>query len=122
MFQKFAEATAHYVGTWWAFLASVLVVVAWAVTGPIFQYSDTWQLIINTSTTVVTFWLVFIIQYTQNRDNRATHLKIDELIEAVPRASNALIELEQMTDPQVEQLYAQIQTRRRRKRKQDGAD
>ncbi len=119
MFQKFAEGTAHYVGTWWAFLASVLVVALWAVTGPLFQYSDTWQLIINTSTTVVTFWLVFIIQYTQNRDNRATHLKLDELVEAIPGAKNELIEVEQMTDPEIEQLYSRIQARRRRKRKMD---
>jgi low affinity Fe/Cu permease len=114
MFQRFAEATAHIVGTAWAFLASVLIVVLWAVTGPFFNYSDTWQLIINTSTTVVTFWLVFIIQYTQNRDNRAMHLKIDELIEGVPKASNELIELEKMSDKELEQLHQKILARRKK--------
>lgn len=113
MFQRFSEAVAHYVGTWWAFVLSVAVVVLWAVTGPLFGYSDTWQLVINTATTVITFWLVFIIQYTQNRDNKAMHLKIDELIKGVPDASDELISIEKMTDEQIDQLYQRILRRRR---------
>jgi low affinity Fe/Cu permease len=113
VFQKFSEAVAQYVGTWWAFTASVGIVVVWGISGPIFGFSDTWQLVINTATTVVTFWLVFIIQYTQNRDNRATHLKLDELIKGVPEASDELISLEKMTDDQIDDLYRRILRRRR---------
>ena len=112
MFQKFAEKTALYVGTWWAFLASVLVVVLWAVVGPLFNYSDTWQLVINTATTVITFWLVFIIQYTQNRDNKALHLKMDELVSAVPKASDELIQVEKMSDKELDELIQRIARRR----------
>ena len=90
----------------------MLVVLLWAITGPFFNYSDTWQLIINTSTTVITFWLVFIIQYTQNRDNRALHLKMDELVSAVPKASDELIEVEKMSDHDVELLHQKIIERR----------
>ena len=111
-FQRFSEAVAKYVGTWWAFVASVAVVVLWAVTGPIFGYSDTWQLVINTATTVITFWLVFIIQYTQNRDNKAMHLKIDELVKGVPGASDELIRIEKLTDEEIEKLHEKIMQRR----------
>lgn len=114
MFQKFSEKVALYVGTWWAFTASVLVVVLWGISGPIFGYSDTWQLVINTATTVVTFWLVFIIQYTQNRDNRALHLKLDELVAADPRASNELVSIEKMSDEEIDELYRRILRRRRK--------
>jgi low affinity Fe/Cu permease len=113
-FQRFSEATAHWVGTWWAFVLSVLVVVLWAVTGPLFNYSDTWQLVINTATTVITFWLVFIIQYTQNRDNRATHLKMDEIIHGVPEARNEMMSIESLDDKELEDLQQRIVTRRRR--------
>jgi low affinity Fe/Cu permease len=112
VFQRFSEATAHYVGTWWAFTGSVVVVLLWAVSGPFFGYSDTWQLVINTATTVVTFWLVFIIQYTQNRDNKATHLKLDELLKGVPEASDELISIEKLTDEEIEVLHQQILRRR----------
>ena len=79
-FREFAEQTAHAVGTYWAFLAAVLTVVVWAVTGPYFAYSDTWQLVINTGTTIVTFLMVFLIQNTQNRESRVMALKLDELL------------------------------------------
>lgn len=113
-FQRFSEAVAKYVGTWWAFTLSVAVVVLWAISGPLFHYSDTWQLVINTATTVVTFWLVFIIQYTQNRDNRALHLKIDELVKGVPGASDEFISIEKLTDDEIDDLYRRILTRRRK--------
>jgi low affinity Fe/Cu permease len=116
LFQRFSEAVAHYVGTWWAFVLSVAVVVLWAITGPLFNYSDTWQLVINTATTVITFWLVFIIQYTQNRDNKALHLKLDALVEAEPKVSNELISIEKMTDEEIEEVYKRILRRRRAKR------
>src|SRR4051812_15614950 len=93
-FRKFAHATAEKMGSSWAFLFSVLIIVAWLCSGPFFHYSDTWQLIINTSTTIVTFLMVFLIQNTQNRDATAIHLKLDELIRAVKGARNDLICLE----------------------------
>jgi low affinity Fe/Cu permease len=95
---------------------SVAVVVLWAITGPLFNYSDTWQLVINTATTVITFWLVFIIQYTQNRDNKALHLKLDALVEAEPKVSDELISIEKMTDEEIEEVYKRILRRRRAKR------
>ena len=109
-FQRFSEGTANYVGTWWAFILAVLSVVIWAVTGPLFGYSDTWQLVINTATTVVTFWLVFIIQYTQNRDNRAIHLKLDELLRALPEARTAVVaeHLEQAADEVLEATRTEL--------------
>ncbi len=91
-----------------------LVIVAWAVTGPLFHYSDTWQLVINTGTTVVTFLMVFLIQNTQNRDSQAIHVKLDELIRAVQGARNTLLDLDQLTDEDLEKLrlgYAKLAAR-----------
>lgn len=119
MFQKFAEQTAKYVGTWWAFVLSVAVVVLWAVTGPFFNYSDTWQLVINTATTVITFWLVFIIQYTQNRDTALLRLKVDELVRAEPAASDQFLSIEDLSDAELDDLQQKIHRKRRAaKRKQ----
>lgn len=113
LFERFSESTAKYVGTWWAFILAVALVLVWLVSGPIFNYSDTWQLVINTTTTVITFWLVFIIQYTQNRDNKALHLKIDGLIKGVPEVSDELISIEELTDEEIDELYRKILRRRR---------
>ena len=85
-FRRFAHAAAATMGTPWAFLVALAVIVGWAVTGPVFGFSDTWQLVINTGTTIVTFLMVFLIQNTQNRDARALHLKLDELLRAVAAA------------------------------------
>jgi len=85
-FHIFATQAAYLVGTKWAFLTALLVIVLWLVSGPYFHYSDTWQLIINTGTTVVTFLVVFLIQNTQNRDARAIHLKLDEIIKSIDQA------------------------------------
>jgi len=104
VFRKIASRTAAVVGSKWAFLISVLVVVVWAATGPIFHFSDTWQLVINTGTTIVTFIMVFLIQSTQNRDSKALHLKIDELIRALAPARNSLVDLEEMSDRELEKL------------------
>src|SRR2546422_3201931 len=103
-FHKFAHRTAEWVGSPWAFLAAVMVIVIWAATGPIFDYSDTWQLVINTATTIVTFLMVFLIQNTQNRDAKAMHLKLDELIRAVGRARNNLVDLEELSDEELKKL------------------
>lgn len=91
-----------------AFVWSVLIVVAWAVTGPYFHYSDTWQLVINTGTTVLTFLAVFLIQNTQNRDAKAIHLKLDELIRAVEGARNHFVDLESLSDDELEKIAAEF--------------
>jgi low affinity Fe/Cu permease len=91
-FERFAAATAHAMGEPWAFVLSVLLVVAWAASGPLFGFSDTWQLVINTSTTVITFWMVFVIQNTQNRDTAAIKAMLVELVKKLPEADSTLAE------------------------------
>ena len=103
-FGRFAVWTAHYSGSAWAFLLAVLVIVVWAVTGPVFHFSNTWQLVINTGTTIVTFLMIFLIQYTQNRDTKSVIVKIDELIRATTKADNRLLDLEGMTDEELQKL------------------
>jgi low affinity Fe/Cu permease len=101
-------------GSAWAFSAAVLVILLWLVTGPMFHFSDTWQLIINTATTVITFLMVFLIQNTQNRDAKAMHLKLDELIRAVKGARNQLVDLEKLSDEELQKLEKQFQSIRQR--------
>jgi len=103
-FTLFANKAAKAVGSYWAFLLAVLIVVIWGVTGPLFKYSDTWQLVINTGTTIITFLMVFLIQNTQNRDAKAMHLKLDELISAVKAAHNEMINIEDLSDKQLEEI------------------
>ena len=103
-FRTFAHATASAIGSPYAFAIALAAVVVWAVTGPAFHYSDTWQLVINTATTVVTFLVVFMIQNTQNRDSRAIHLKLDELIRAVDAARNRLLDVEDLPDEELARL------------------
>lgn len=105
-FRKFSHAMAAAMGSPWAFVLALVTIVIWGVLGPLFNFSDTWQLVINTSTTIVTFLMVFIIQNTQNRDSRAIHLKLDELIRANGDARNKLIDLEDMSDKELEVLHA----------------
>src|SRR5262249_10182948 len=100
----FARHTSSGVGSPWAFTLAVLVIIVWAFTGPIFHFSDTWQLVINTGTTIVTFLMVFLIQNTQNRDAVAIHLKLDELIRALKGARNKLVDLEELSDEELEAL------------------
>ena len=113
-FNIFAKHCAAVVGSPWAFVLAVIIVVAWVVTGPQFAYSDTWQLVINTCTTIVTFLMVFLIQNTQNRDTKAVHLKLDELIYGVHGARNSLIDLENLSDQELEILQQQFERLRKR--------
>ena len=105
-FTRFAKATAHASGRPATFLLALVVIIIWAVTGPMFGYSNTWQLIINTGTTIVTFLMVFLIQNTQNRDSQAIHVKLDELIRALHGARNSLIDLDELTDEELDKLHA----------------
>jgi low affinity Fe/Cu permease len=105
-FAKAATRTSHVMGHYWAFTAALAVCVIWALSGPLFGFSNTWQLVINTGTTVCTFLMVFLIQNTQNRESRAVQLKLDELIRAMDRANNQLIDIEEDTDDQLDQLAA----------------
>jgi low affinity Fe/Cu permease len=108
-FRGFAQRASVLLGSAWAFCGAVLVIVVWLVSGPTFHFSDTWQLIINTATTVVTFLMVFLIQNTQNRDAKAMHLKLDELIRAVKGARNQLVDLENLSDDDLKKLEQQFQ-------------
>jgi len=105
-FSQFASRTANATGSHWAFLAMVVFIVTWAVTGPLFGFSDSWQLIANTVTTLTTALMVFLIQNTQNRDSRAIHLKLDELIRAVPRARKEFMEAEEEDLDEIEREKA----------------
>jgi len=116
-FRCFAQNASALLGSAWAFCGAVLVIVVWLVTGPAFHFSDTWQLIINTATTVVTFLMVFLIQNTQNRDAKAMHLKLDELIRAVKGARNQLVDLENLSDDDLKKLEEQFQGLRKQSEK-----
>ena len=107
-FRKFAENTANAVGSYWAFLVAALTVIIWAVSGPLFAFSDTWQLVINTGTTVVTFLMVFLIQNTQNRAERVTSLKLDELLRAMKGARTQLVRLDDMSDEQLRRMQEEF--------------
>ena len=103
-FRKFANKTSEAMGTPWAFIAAVFLILGWAVSGPFFGFSEVWQLVINTGTTIITFLMVFLIQNTQNRDSAAVQLKLDELIRAVAGAHNALLDLEELTEEDLARL------------------
>jgi low affinity Fe/Cu permease len=107
-FRKFAELSARAVGSYWSFLAAFAIIVVWAATGPVFRYSDTWQLFINTGTTIVTFLMVFLIQNTQNRETRIVSLKLDELLRAVEGARTGLVELDTMSDEDLEAVQSEF--------------
>jgi low affinity Fe/Cu permease len=113
-FRIFAHRAAEWVGTPPAFVLGLTLIVLWIVTGPMFDYSDTWQLVINTATTIVTFLMVFLIQNTQNRDARALHLKLDELLRAMKGARTAMVALENSTDEELAQLQAEFDRLHRR--------
>lgn len=104
LFTRFAKLAARFTGRPIAFIAAVAIILMWAVTGPIFGFSDTWQLVINTSTTIVTFLMVFLIQNTQNRDTEALQLKLDELIYVMDKANNALLDLEELDEKDLNKI------------------
>jgi low affinity Fe/Cu permease len=107
-FRKFSQWISERMGSPWAFVTAVLVIVIWAISGPFFEYSEKWQLMVNTGTTILTFLMVFLIQNTQNRDARATHLKLDELIKAIRPARNMLIDIEDMEDDELTLLQEEF--------------
>lgn len=107
-FRKFAQGSGTVLGSAWAFLIAIGTIVVWAITGPSFHYSETWQLAINTGTSVVTFLMVFLLQNTQNRDSTALHLKLDELLRAIGEARTGLVGLQTMTDAQLEALRVEF--------------
>ena len=107
-FRKFSVASANALGSSWMFIANVLLILVWLVAGPFFHYSDTWQLVVNTATTVFTYLAVFLIQNTQNRDAVATHLKLDELIKGVKGARTGLVNLEKLSDEELEVLQEEF--------------
>ena len=104
-FGKFAAAASGWLGSKWAFVGAIVIIAIWGVTGPLFNYSDTWQLVINTGTTIITFLMVFIIQNTQNRDARAINLKLDELIHAIGTAKNQMMDIEKLSDEELDQIH-----------------
>ena len=113
-FRVFAHRSSVMLGSAWAFTGAVLVILVWILTGPTFHFSDTWQLIINTATTVITFLMVFLIQNTQNRDAKAMHLKLDELIRAIKDARDELVDLEDLSDEELKKLEEQFRRTRKR--------
>jgi low affinity Fe/Cu permease len=119
LFNLFAAKTSNAAGQPFTFMIAVLVVIVWAVTGPLFDYSDTWQLVINTGTTIVTFLMVFLIQNSQNRDGAAMQAKLDELLRSVDRAREQFIGIEHLTDQQIELLRAALE-KQAQKLKEEG--
>jgi low affinity Fe/Cu permease len=119
-FTRFTKWTSHATGRPLTFLLAVLIVVVWAVTGPLFKFSDTWQLVINTGTTVITFLMVFLIQSTQNRDSEATQVKLDEIIRAIGNAKNELLDLEELEEKDLNEIrktYTDMARKAREKRR-----
>jgi low affinity Fe/Cu permease len=112
-FHRFARRSSVILGSAWSFVAALVIIVVWLITGPTFHFSDTWQLIINTATTIVTFLMVFLIQNTQNRDAKAVHLKLDELIRAIKGARNKLVDLEDLSEDELRALQQQFERLRK---------
>jgi low affinity Fe/Cu permease len=107
-FHKIAERTAHALGTPGAFMFALFIVIVWALSGPAFHYNDTWQLTINTGTTIITFLMVFLIQNTQNREARANQLKVDELLRAIAQARTSMVNLDELSDDDLAKLEAEF--------------
>jgi low affinity Fe/Cu permease len=120
LFRVFAHASAAAAGTVWAFALAVLVVIIWLATGPVFAFSDTWQLVINTGTTIVTFLMVFLIQNSQNRDAKSLHLKVDELLRAVAKARTGMVDLEDLSDEELNKLDEEFKRLRKTSKNASG--
>jgi len=110
LFSRFAKWTAHAAGHPATFMMALLIILGWTLCGPVFGYSDTWQLVINTGTTIVTFLMIFLVQNTQNRDSAAIQLKLDELIRGMQCAHNALLDLEELTEKDIDKIRRRYQT------------
>lgn len=105
LFERFSNAATKFTGSSQAFIAAVAIVVIWAVSGPVFDYSETWQLVINTGTTIITFLMVFLIQKAQNKDGKAIQLKLNELIASHEKASNRMVDIEDLTEEELDQFH-----------------
>jgi low affinity Fe/Cu permease len=105
LFERFSNAATKFTGSSSAFIIALLIVIIWGITGPVFHYSETWQLVINTGTTIITFLMVFLIQKAQNKDGKAIQLKLNELIAAHERASNRMVDIEDLTEAELDQLH-----------------
>lgn len=105
LFEKFSDWATKFTGSSYAFIGAVLVVVIWAFSGPVFHYSETWQLVINTGTTIITFLMVFLIQKAQNKDSKAIQIKLNELLAANEKASNRIVDIEDLTEKELDQLH-----------------
>ena len=124
-FTRFSKTTAHFTGQPVTFAMALLLIAVWAITGPLFHWSDTWQLVVNTGTTVVTFLMVFLIQSTQNRDAEAVHVKLDELLRVTPGAHNVLLDLEELDEHELERIrsiYCRLADKARRGQHQGRSD
>ena len=105
-FERFANSATKFTGSSAAFIIATLIVIIWAVTGPVFNYSETWQLVINTGTTIITFLMVFLIQKAQNKDSKAIQIKLNELIASNEKASNRIVDIEDLTEKELDQLHS----------------
>ena len=125
VFTRCAKATSRATGRPWAFIVACALIVVWLISGPYFRYSDTWQLVINTSTTIITFLMVFLIQSTQNRDAEALQVKLDELLRVTVGAHNALLDLEELEEHELDRIrarYTQLAERARQDLRRGGTD
>jgi low affinity Fe/Cu permease len=107
-FHRFARGASSFLGSSYTFIVAVLTIIVWALVGPLYGFSDTWQLVINTGTTIVTFLLAFLIQNTQNRDNRATQLKLDEIVRSIKQARNSMLNVEDLSDEELDRLHEEF--------------
>ncbi len=105
VFEKFSNWATKFTGSSYAFIGATLIVIIWAASGPVFKYSETWQLVINTGTTIITFLMVFLIQKAQNKDSKAIQIKLNELIAANEKASNRIVDIEDLTEKELDQLH-----------------
>lgn len=105
LFERFANRATKFTGSSYAFIGATLIVIIWAVSGPFFDYSETWQLVINTGTTIITFLMVFLIQKAQNKDSKAIQIKLNELIASNEKASNRIVDIEDLTEKELDQLH-----------------